>query len=223
MQGFAENFFNIEVISRSSHLIFIGLITTFKLVGLSVLIAMALGLLLAVIRNAKRRWLNVIIITYTDILRSCPIIVLLMLIYYALPFINIKLPALGAAILAISLNGSAYYAEIFRAGIEAISKGQQEASRSLGLTYVQTMSNVILPQALRVVLPPLTTNTLELIKGSAVASTVALSDLLRQAMQAQSMTMNATPLVAALIIYWILLIPLVQLIHYFEGRLKANY
>ena len=222
MTGFAENFFNTEVIARSSHLLFIGLITTFKLVILSVIIAMILGLLLAVLRNANRRWLNPIIIAYTDILRSCPIIVLLMLIYYALPFINIKLPAIGAAIFAISINGSAYYAEIFRSGIEAVSRGQHEASRSLGLSYIQTMVNVILPQAFRIVLPPLTTNTLELIKGSAVASTVALSDLLRQAMQAQSMTMNATPLVVALIVYLILLIPLVQLIHYFEDKSKAE-
>lgn len=222
MSGFIENFLNPEVIVRSWRLLFIGLLTTFKLVILSVIIAMVLGLILAVLRNINKRWLNPILIAYTDVLRSCPIIVLLMLIYYALPFVNIKLPALGAAILAISVNGSAYYAEIFRSGIEAVSKGQHEASRSLGLSYLQTMFNVVLPQAFRIVLPPLTTNTLELIKGSAVASTVALSDILRQAMQAQSMTMNATPLVVALIVYLILLLPFVQLIHHFEARSKAG-
>lgn len=222
MTGFIENFLNPEVIVRSWRLLFIGLLTTFKLVILSVIIAMVLGLILAVLRNVNKRWLNPILIAYTDVLRSCPIIVLLMLIYYALPFVNIRLPALGAAILAISVNGSAYYAEIFRSGIEAVSKGQHEASRSLGLSYLQTMSNVVLPQAFRIVLPPLTTNTLELIKGSAVASTVALSDILRQAMQAQSMTMNATPLVVALIVYLILLLPFVQLIHHFEARSKAG-
>ena len=222
MTGFTENFLNPEVIARSSRLLFIGLITTFKLVILSVIIAMVLGLILAVLRNTNKRWLNPLLIAYTDVLRSCPIIVLLMLIYYALPFVNIKLPALGAAILAISVNGSAYYAEIFRSGIEAVSKGQHEASRSLGLSYLQTMGNVVLPQAFRIVLPPLTTNTLELIKGSAVASTVALSDILRQAMQAQSMTMNATPLVVAWIVYLILLLPFVQLIHHFEARSKAG-
>ena len=145
-----------------------------------------------------------------------------MLIYYALPFIGIRFPAFWAATLAMSLNGGAYYSEIFRGGIEAIPRGQTEAARSLGLTYMQTMRMVILPQAIRIILPPLTTNTLELIKASAVASTVALPDLLRQALQAQSLTLNATPLVAALVLYLIILLPLVQLVTFFERRLRNS-
>jgi len=222
MNQIIENFFNVEALARSQKLLLIGLDTTLRLIGLGVLLAIGFGLFLAVSRHANRRWLNPLIIAYVDVVRACPIIVLLMLIYYALPFIGIRFPAFWAATLAMSLNGGAYYSEIFRGGIEAIPRGQTEAARSLGLTYMQTMRMVILPQAIRIVLPPLTTNTLELIKASAVASTVALPDLLRQALQAQSLTLNATPLVAALVLYLIILLPLVQLVTFFERRLRNS-
>jgi len=222
MNNIVENFFNIDVLIRSRHLLLIGFRTTLQLIGLGVILAMGSGLVLAVLRHARKRFLNPFIIVYVDIVRAVPIIVTLMLIYYTLPFVGIRLPAFWAATLAMSLNGGAYYSEIFRAGIEAISKGQGEAARSLGLTYLQAMRHVTLPQALRIVLPPLTTNTLELIKASAVASTVALPDLLRQALQSQSTTLNATPLVGALVLYLILLLPLVQLVTFFEKRMKAG-
>lgn len=222
MNALIENFFNLDALMRSERLLLIGLNTTLRLIGLGVLLAMGFGLFLAVFRHANRRWLNPLIIAYVDIVRACPIIVLLMLIYYALPFVGIRLPAFWAATLAMSLNGGAYYSEIFRGGIEAVPRGQTEAARSLGLTYLQTMRSVVLPQAIRIVLPPLTTNTLELIKASAVASTVALPDLLRQALQAQSLTLSATPLVATLVMYLVLLLPLVQLVTVFERRLKRN-
>ena len=222
MNDIVENFFNIDVLIRSRHLLLIGFRMTLQLIGLGVLLAMGSGLVLAVLRHAGKRFLNPFIVVYIDIVRAVPIIVTLMLIYYTLPFVGIRLPAFWAAILAMSLNGGAYYSEIFRAGIEAVSKGQGEAARSLGLTYLQTMRHVTLPQAMRIVLPPLTTNTLELIKASAVASTVALPDLLRQALQSQSTTLNATPLVGALVLYLILLLPLVQLVTFFERRMKEG-
>jgi len=218
MDAIIENFFNMEVLFRSRYLLLDGFQTTLRLIVLIVLFGQAFGLVLAVMRHANRPYLNPLLIGYVDIVRSMPILVLLMLIYYALPFTGIRFPRFWAATLAMSLNGGAYYSEIFRSGIEAVEKGQIEAARSVGLTYLQTMRYVVLPQALRIVLPPLTSNTLELIKASAVASVVALPDILKMARQAQSLTLNPTPLVGALILYLIILLPLVQLVTHFEKR-----
>lgn len=220
MNEIIENFFNIDVLVRSKHLLMIGVINTLKLIVLSVIIAIALGLILAVARQVKSRALSAVIILYVDVIRACPAIVLLMLIYYALPFAGIRMNSFAAATVAIGLNGAAYYAEIFRSGIEAIPRGQAEAARGSGLSFLQTIRYVILPQAFPIILPPLTTNTLELIKGTAIAATVALPDLLWQALQAQSTTLNSTPLTGALLIYIVILFPLVQLVSYFERRLK---
>jgi polar amino acid transport system permease protein len=218
MEAVIENFFNIEVLLRSRHLLLSGFGTTLRLIVLIVLFGQAFGLLLAVMRYANRPYLNPFLIAYVDIVRAIPILVLLMLIYYALPFVGIKLPRFWAATLAMSLNGGAYYAEIFRSGIEAVDRGQIEAARSVGLSYLQAMRYVVLPQAFRIVLPPLTSNTLELIKATAVASVVALPDILKMARQAQSLLLNPTPLVGALILYLVILLPLVQLVTYFERR-----
>jgi len=178
---------------------------------------MGWGLLLSVIRNSNLRFINYPIIVYTDVLRSLPILANMLLLYYALPFVGISMSSFWAATIALSLTGGAYYAEIFRSGIEVIHRGQTEAARSLGLTYLKTMRYVILPQAIRVVLPPLTTNTLEFIKSTAAASVVALPDILNEAMQAQNVTFSPTPLMVALVFYILVCYPLVLLIEHFEN------
>ena len=218
MEAFAQNFLNIDVLVRTQGFLISGLVTTLKLIGLSLILAMAWGLLLSVVRNIHVPGLNPIIVFYIDTLRSLPSLSLLLLIYYALPCKGIEMAAFTAAVLALSLNGGAYYAEIFRAGIQAIHRGQTEASRALGLNYIQTMRYVILPQAIRVVLPPLTTNTLEFIKATAAASVVALPDILRQASQAMNTTFNPSPLTGALLLYLLICLPLVQLIRRFENN-----
>ena len=149
-----------------------------------------------------------------------PLLVFLVLIYYALPFVKILLPAFLSAVLAISMIASAYVAEIFRAGIEAVSRGQFEASRSLGLTQSQTLRFVILPQAVRLVLPPLTGNAVSIMKDTAAASVVALPELLQQATSRQALAANPTPLIGAALIYVALLYPLVRLVSNFENRAR---
>lgn len=213
-----DTFFNIDVLIRTREFLLVGLFTTLRLIGVSVLLAIGWGLVLSVIRNMNLSILNYVIIGYTDLLRSLPILSLLLIIYYALPFVGIELSSFWAATSALGLCGGAYYAEIFRAGIESIHRGQNEAARSLGLNYLQTMRYVILPQAIRVVLPTLTTNTLEFIKSTAAASVVALPDILHQAVQAQNLTFNPTPLMGALLLYILICYPLVQLIEHF-GKL----
>lgn len=218
MEQLITTFFNIDVLIRTHKFLLFGLGTSLRLIVFSAICAIAWGLLLSVIRNVNLRFVNYFIIAYVDVLRSLPILVIMLLLYYALPFVGISMTSFWAATMALSMTGGAYYAEIFRSGIEIIPTGQTEAARSMGLTYLQTMVSVILPQAIRAVLPPLTTNTLEFIKSTAVASVVALPEILNEAIQAQSLTFSPTPLMAALLFYVLLCYPLVMLIDYFEKR-----
>jgi polar amino acid transport system permease protein len=155
---------------------------------------------------------------YIDIFRSIPLLVLLIIVYYALPFVGLRLSSFASAMAALTLVSGAYTAEIFRAGIQAIPRGQFEAAEALGLNQRQTMFDVILPQAVRIVIPPLTNNSINVIKDTALASVVAMPDLLKQATQAQALTANPSPLIGAALIYIAFLWPLVLFVSYLERR-----
>ena len=158
---------------------------------------------------------------YVDVFRSIPLLVLLVLVYYALPFVGIRLTSFAAAASALTLVSCAYTAEIFRSGIEALPKGQFEAADAVGLGLFSSMRDVILPQAFRIVVPPLTSNCINVLKDTALASVVAMPDLLKQATQAQALAANPTPLIGAAVLYLLLLLPLVRLVGYFEARHRA--
>jgi polar amino acid transport system permease protein len=175
-------------------------------------------LLLALLSTTRVRALRLALVLYTDFFRAFPPLVLLMFIAFGLPFTGLDLPAFAAVALAFLLNTSSYYGEIWRAGIESIPRGQLEAARSTGLGAVQTMAYVVVPQATRNVIPDLISNTLEVVKLTSIASVVALPELLYAARQAQSITYNATPIIAAGIIYLVCLWPLVRLLSRFEHR-----
>jgi polar amino acid transport system permease protein len=123
--------------------------------------------------------------------------------------------------IAFFLNTGAYYGEILRAGIESIPHGQVEAARSTGLSRLQAMTYIVLPQAIRNVLPDLLSNTLEVVKLTSLGSVVAVPELLFQARQAQSVTFNATPIVMAAVIYFLILWPMVRLLSRLENRALA--
>jgi polar amino acid transport system permease protein len=148
--------------------------------------------------------------------------VLLILVFYGLPFLGVEVPNFVAVLIAFLLNTSSYYGEIFRAGIESVGRGQWEAARSTGLNGLQTMAYVILPQAARNVAPDLTSNTLEVIKFTALASVVALPELLRMARVSQGITYNPTPLIIAALVYLAMLWPLVRLLSRMERRMLAK-
>jgi polar amino acid transport system permease protein len=154
-----------------------------------------------------------------DAFRAVPVLVLLIVVYYALPFVGLSLSAFASAVLALAAVSSAYTAEILRAGIEAVPRGQVEAGQVLGLKFWQILRLIVLPQALRLVIPPLTGNSINVLKDTALASVVALPDLLKQATQAQALEANPSPLIAAALIYLVLLLPLVALVRRLEGRL----
>ena len=188
----------------------------------SIVAGLVLGLGVALLRIYGPTLVALPAKIYIDIFRSIPILVLLILVYYALPFVGIRLSSFWAAWTALTLVSGAYTAEIFRAGIEAIPRGQFEASQALGLGYRHMMVDVILPQAIRIVIPPLTNNCINVIKDTALASVVAMPDLLKQATQAQALAANPTPLIGAALIYIVLLWPLVALVSRLERRFKAG-
>jgi polar amino acid transport system permease protein len=218
VESIIYNFFNVEVMFRARYLLWMGLQVTLKLASVSLLFAILVGLFLAVIRSLNIRFPNILIIVYVDLFRALPTIVLFMLVYFTWPYFGISLPRYWSAVVALTINGGAYFEEIFRAGIESIDKGQTEAARALGLSFTQTMSSVILPQTIQVVLPPATSNALELIKTTVLASVIALPELMKQAQQAHGSLASPTPLIMAALIFLILLWPLVRLTGYLERR-----
>jgi len=218
VESLIYNFFNVEVMIRARYLLWLGLQVTLKLAFVSLLFAVLVGLFLAVIRSLGIRFLNVLIIIYVDLFRALPTIVLFMLVYFTWPYFGISLPRYWSAVVALTINGGAYFEEIFRAGIESIDKGQTEAARALGLSFTQNMFSVILPQAIQVVLPPATSNALELIKTTVLASVIALPELMKQAQQAHGSLANPTPLIMAALIFLVLLWPLVRLTGHLERR-----
>jgi polar amino acid transport system permease protein len=214
-----ETFFNWSVLVSSFPLLLSGLRVTLLLGVVSILAGLVLGLFVALVRIYGVRPASLAVKIYIDVFRSIPILVLLIVVYYALPFVGLRLTPFMSAATALTLVSGAYTAEIFRAGIEAIPRGQFEASQALGLGYRHMMADVILPQAIRIVIPPLTNNCINVIKDTALASVVAMPDLLKQATQAQALEANPTPLIIAALMYIAILWPLVVLV----GRLEKKY
>jgi polar amino acid transport system permease protein len=207
LQLFLDNFANWESLVLIWPLLWQGLQLTALLAVVTLPIAIAVGLLIAVAYSFHKKWLNVALLVWIDLFRSFPVLVLLILIFYGLPFLGLRLPSFAACVLALVLNNSGYYGEIFRAGIESIPLGQREAARALGLHPVKVIFLVVLPQAIAKVLAPLASNSLELVKSTSIAAMVALPELLRSARVAQEQTYNPTPLTAAAIIFFVLLFP----------------
>jgi polar amino acid transport system permease protein len=151
-------------------------------------------------------------------MRAIPPLVLLIFIHAGLPFVGLRPSAFASVCIAFFLNNSAYYGEIFRAGIESIGRGQWDAARSTGLSAAQAALHVVLPQAVRNVLPDLVSNTVEVVKLTSLASVVALPEMLYAADMARSLTYNASPIVLAAAIYLVLLWPAVRLVSRLEHR-----
>lgn len=222
MDLFLENFVNIDSLMRIYPLLLQGLQLTALLAVVTLPIAAGAGLLIGVLYSLHYRWLNVVVIGWIDIFRSFPVVVLLILIFYGLPFLGLKLGNFAAVVTALVLNNSGYYGEIFRAGIESVPKGQREAALGLGLGPAQTLFLVVLPQALRGILAPLVSNSLELVKSTSIAALVALPELLRSARVAQEQTYNPTPLTAVALIFFLALWPFTRLVARLEREMIAR-
>jgi len=221
MDQLLEQFFNIDLMIQAWPIIWRGLGMTLLLCLAVIPLGLAGGLLVALASLSRRRWLRWTTAVYVDFFRAIPPLVLLIFIHSGLPFAGIRMDPFTAVCLSFLLNNSAYYGEIYRAGIESIGAGQTMAARSTGLTPLQTMVHVVLPQAVRNVLPDLLSNTVEVVKLTSLASVVALPELLYAADMARSVTYNASPIVMAAGIYLLLLWPVIRLLSRYEHRLGS--
>jgi polar amino acid transport system permease protein len=217
-----DTFFNTGIIVAAWPILLQGLLTTVELSLLVVPLGVVGGAAIAVLSTVRHPWVRWPLIAWVDFFRAFPPLVLLIFLYAGLPFAGLQIGAFGCVAIGFFLNTGAYYGEILRAGIESVPAGQNEAARSTGLSRLQTMAFVVLPQAVRNVLPDLVSNTLEVVKLTSIASVVALPELLYQARQAQSVTYNPTPIVAVAVIYFLLLWPVVRLLSRLENRAIAG-
>lgn len=189
-----------------------------RIAGISCIYSVLIGLFLAVFRSLKNPVVTWLVSGYVIIFRSFPAMVLLVLVYYSLPFIGIKLSSVNAVIVGLSLFYSAYMTEVFRAGLESVSKHQREAADVLGLSQLQTLRLVVLPQAIRIVIPPLTSQLIGILKSTSISYVVGVVDLITRARQLQAYLMVVTPLLVVSAIYLVIVLPFVFLSDYLERR-----
>lgn len=207
MEKFLDTFFNGAVAARYLPDILAGMAITLGL-GLAVAVTgLALGLGLAMLRATGRAWLALPIVAFVDILRALPPLVIIIIFFFAFPTVGIEMSAFTATWLALSLVLAAYGEESIWGGMLALPRGQTEAARSTGLTWRQAMTAVILPQAIRIAIPPLTNRAIAVAKNVALGSVVALSEVLNMAQSATSAAGNPTPLTMAAAAYLVIFIP----------------
>lgn len=201
--------------------IFDGATITLKLFFIALALSAPLGLALALLRLSRWRGMRWLVGSYIWLMRGTPLMLQLLFIYFALPFvpvIGITLPRFPSAVGAFTLNYAAYFAEIFRAGIQSVDKGQYEAAKSLGMSYPQTMRRVVLPQMVRHILPPLSNESITLVKDTSLIYVLALNDLLRAARNIVQREFTVTPFVVAAVFYLIMTLVLTWIFQRLEQR-----
>ncbi len=194
---------------------------TLQVFVLTFILAVPLGLVLALIRVSRFRLASNLVSGYIWMMRGTPLMLQMLFIYFALPFIpviGIRLPDFPAAIVAFVLNFAAYFAEIFRAGIQSVGRGQYEAAKVLGMTYSQTMRRIILPQVVKKILPPMSNETITLVKDTALIYVLAMNDLLRAARGIVQRDFTTTPFLVAAVFYLLMTLVLTWGFAYLEKR-----
>ena len=185
----------------------LGTVDTLRLFFITIVLAIPLGILLAFCRVSSFKILRNVVAAYVYVLRGTPLMLQLLFVYFGLPFIpviGIRLDDFPAAVLAFVLNYGAYFCEIFRAGIQAIPKGQYEAAKTLGMNYVQTMKRIILPQVFKIILPPVSNETITLVKDTSLIYVLAMNDLLRTTRNLVQRDFNIMPFVVAAVFYLVM-------------------
>jgi polar amino acid transport system permease protein len=218
LENIRDSFFNLDIAIRYAPDILRGMVVTLELGLLIVVSGLLLGLLLAMVRAFQFRPVSLLIVAFADIFRALPPLVVLILVYFALPFAGLSMSGFVATWLTLALALAAFAEETFWAGILSVHKGQWEAARSTGLTYMGTLFFVVLPQAIRLTIPSLTNRTIAITKMTAIASVVAVEEILANAGTAQAYSANTTPLTMAAIAYLVIFLPLVIFSHWIERR-----
>ena len=198
-----------------------GTAVTLQVFLLTLLLAVPFGLALALLRVSHFRLASGVVSGYIWLMRGTPLMLQMLFIYFALPFvplIGVRLPDFPAAIVAFVLNYAAYFAEIFRAGIQSIERGQYEAAKVLGLTYGQTMRRIVLPQVIKRILPPMSNETITLVKDTSLIYVLAMNDLLRAARGIVQRDFTTTPFIVAAAFYLVMTLVLTLAFQHLERK-----
>lgn len=194
---------------------------TLTLFAITLALSVPLGLVLALLRISAWKPVSTLVNGYIWLMRGTPLMLQMLFIYFALPFVpyvGIRLPDFPAAVVAFALNYAAYFAEIFRAGIQSVERGQYEASKTLGLSYFQTMRRIVLPQMIGRVLPPVSNETITLVKDTSLIYVLALNDILRTARSIVQRDFTTTPFLVAALFYLVMTLVLTWMFQRLEKR-----
>jgi His/Glu/Gln/Arg/opine family amino acid ABC transporter permease subunit len=223
LERLRNNYLDFGIVFDNLDAILQGVLVTISLALLAEVLGIILGLVLALLKISRSRVLSWPAQVYIDVFRGTPLLVQITIIYFTTASVGLRFNSLFfAGLAALTLNSAAYVAEIFRAGIQSIDKGQMEAGRASGLSYGQTMRHIIVPQAFRRTIPPLTNEFVTLVKDTSLVSVIGLAELLRAARVLQAETFNGTPLIAAALIYLVICLPLIYLANGLERRLNRR-
>ena len=215
---------NVDLMINSLPLLIAGAGITIQITAISVGLGLIIGMFVGIARISNVKLLRWLAAIYIDFLRGTPLLVQIFLIYFALPVIlGQRVDPFLAAITACGINSGAYIAEIFRAGIQAIDEGQMEAGRSLGMTWVQTMRYIIVPQAFKNIVPPLGNEFIALLKDSSLVSVIGFEELTRRGQLIIARTYGSLEIwITVAIIYLIMTLTISRLVAYLEKRLDTK-
>jgi His/Glu/Gln/Arg/opine family amino acid ABC transporter permease subunit len=220
-RDFIVEFFSWSKFKKTQPYIMRGLGLTIEVAIVAEILILIFGLLVALVRISRLKVFRVIGVIYIDFIRGIPLLVQILIVYYGIGAL-IGLGQFPSGVIALTVCYAAYEAEIFRAGIESIHKGQMEAARSLGMGYLKAMRHVVLPQAVRNVIPPLSNEFIALVKDTSLLSVIALLEVTRRASEMAGYYAKAEPYVGAAIAYLLITIPLMRIVQYITNRLSIR-
>ena len=212
------SFFNAEVAARYLPDIAAGFLVTTYLGAAVIVAGLAAGLALAMVRSFQFKPASFLIVVFADVFRALPPLVVIIVLFFAFPYVDLAMSAFTATWLSLTLVLAAFAEEVFWAGILSVPKGQTEAARSTGMSRLQTLAFVILPQAVRLTIPPLTNRMIAITKGTALGSVVAVHEIIYYASSGSSLAGNPTPLTLGALAYLILFLPVVIFGRWIETR-----
>ena len=216
--------FRWDVIPNNLDFLLSGLWMTLFISAVTLVLAMLGGLVIAMLDMSRWRVVRIIGITFGEIIRNTPILVQLLWVYYVLPIVfDIGIGSVSALIIGLSVYQSAFISEVYRSGIQAVPQGHREAAQVLGLTQLQTLRRIVLPQAIRMTLPPLASNFVQLIKFSSLGAVISVSEITRRGMELSSSAFRPLEIFTFIaFVYFLICWPLAMAIRFWERRVAAR-
>ena len=216
--------FRWDTVWNSLDFLMSGLQMTLFLSAVTLVLAMVLGLVLAGLDMSRWRAMRWIGVSFGEIIRNTPILVQLLWVYYVLPIVfAVRIDAVTALIIGLSIYQASFISEVYRSGIQAVPKGHREAAQVLGLTPAQSFRRIVLPQAIRMTLPPLASNFVQLIKFSSLGAVISVNEITRRGMELSSSTFRPLEIFTFIaVVYFFICWPLAMAIRYWEHRLASR-